>query len=185
MLASTHFEAPPGSGSLNLVVAYLADEQAILIDILFPHTCLCWIFWVWDDCPPTKFGWQALSWGKLAMVWDVPILSMDLFDESRGDLSVLERLPASPPAKVLELGTDQLLTSYFRGGGGVSTTPSGGKRDWNEPQVSLASTPEPKRAQEKAHESKQAREKENNASTQATNGLGSEEMGTCQDSNRP
>ena len=52
------------------------------------------------------------------MLWDaVSILYMDLFDtNSREDLLVLEGLLASPLAKLLELGTDQLLTGYFWGG---------------------------------------------------------------------
>ena len=49
------------------------------------------------------------------MLWNVPILFMALFDQLPDDLSALERLLASPPVRLLELGTDELLTGYFWG----------------------------------------------------------------------
>ena len=72
--------------------------------------------WVKDDGSPTKYGRRVLSWNELMMLWDVPILFSALFGRSEEDLSVLERLLDSPPAKFLELGTDMLLTGCFRGG---------------------------------------------------------------------
>ena len=50
------------------------------------------------------------------MLWDVPILFRDLFNKLPDDLAVMEHLLALPPGKFLELGADQLLTGYFRGG---------------------------------------------------------------------
>ena len=50
------------------------------------------------------------------MLWDILILFMDLFDKLLEDLAVMERLLVLPPGKFLELGTDQLLKGYFRGG---------------------------------------------------------------------
>ena len=50
------------------------------------------------------------------MLWDVMILFMALFGNFSKDLVVLENLLDLPPAKFLGLGTDQLLTGYFRGG---------------------------------------------------------------------
>ena len=48
---------------------------------------------------------------------------MAQFGDSQEDLAVLERLLGSPPSKFLELGTDQLLTDHFRGGGlGIEST---------------------------------------------------------------
>ena len=49
------------------------------------------------------------------MLWDVPILFGDLFDTLAGNVAVMEHLLASPFAKFLELGTDQLLIGHFRG----------------------------------------------------------------------
>ena len=49
------------------------------------------------------------------MLWDVPILFVAFFGKTLEDLAVLEKLLASPPAKFLGLGTDQLLIGYFRG----------------------------------------------------------------------
>ena len=59
-----------------------------------------------------------LSWKELAlaMLWDIPILFMALFGKFMEDLNVLKKLLDSPPAQFLELGTDLLLTGYFRGG---------------------------------------------------------------------
>ena len=51
------------------------------------------------------------------MMWDVLILSMDLFDKLLEDLVVMERLLALPSGEFLELGMDQLLTGYFLGVG--------------------------------------------------------------------
>ena len=53
------------------------------------------------------------------MLWDVPILLMYFLGKSSEDLAVLEKLLALPPEKFLELGTDQLLTGHFRGGGSL------------------------------------------------------------------
>ena len=50
-------------------------------------------------------------------MWDVLVLSRDLFDISPGDVAVMERLLAPPPGKFLELRTDKFLTDYFRAGG--------------------------------------------------------------------
>ena len=50
------------------------------------------------------------------MLWDVLILSRNLFDMSPGGVAVMERLLAPPPGKFLELRTDKLLTDYFQGG---------------------------------------------------------------------
>ena len=71
-----------------------------------------------------------LSWRELTMLWDIPILFMALFGKSMEDMNVLEKLLDSPPAKFLELGTDLLLTGYFRGGleGEYSKVLSGDKK---------------------------------------------------------
>ena len=58
-----------------------------------------------------------LSWNELAMLWDIPILFLALFGKFMDDLAVLEELLDSPHAKFPELGTDLLLTGYFRGVG--------------------------------------------------------------------
>ena len=57
------------------------------------------------------------------MLWDIPILFMARFGDPQEDLAVLEQLLDLPPAKFLELGTDQLLTSHFRGGVEVVKAP--------------------------------------------------------------
>ena len=62
------------------------------------------------------------------MLWDVPILFMAFFGKSSKDLVVLENLLVSPPAKFPELGTDQLLTGYSRGGAGPSSLLPGNKK---------------------------------------------------------
>ena len=59
------------------------------------------------------------------MLWDVLILLRDIFNVLASNGDVMERLLASPPAKFLELGTDQLLADHLGGGGGKSASGSG------------------------------------------------------------
>ena len=116
MVLTTPFAAPPDLTSLYPAVSPLEDGLDILTSGLFPHDCLCQTVWVKDNGLPTKYGRRPMSWGELAMLWDVLILFLDLFDKSSEDLTVMERLLALPPGKFSEVGTDQLLTDYFRGG---------------------------------------------------------------------
>ena len=75
------------------------------------------------------------------MWWDIPILSMALFDQLPEDLSTLERLLASPPAKFLELGIDQLLTGYLLGVGVPLTDGTEEKQEREEPRDTSISSP--------------------------------------------
>ena len=107
---------PPNSGLLHPSVTTSLDRLAILTRGLFPHDRLHQLVWVEDNGSPTKYGRWLLSWKEPTMLWDVPILFSALFGKSVKDLSVLERLLDSPPAKFLGLGADVLLTGCFRGG---------------------------------------------------------------------
>ena len=127
MITSTPDAAPPDSGLLHPSVVKSEDVRAILTRGLFPHDCLCQSVWVKDDGSPTKYGQQQLLCSKLAMLWDVPILSMALFGKSSEDMAILEKLLDSPLAKFLELGTDQLFTGYSRGGGSLQRFSREGK----------------------------------------------------------
>ena len=107
MVLATPFAVPPNIYSLHPVVSPSEDGLTILTNGLFPHCCLHQTIWVKDDRSLTKYGHYPLSWGELAMLWDVPTLFMDLFEKSLGYLvAVLERLLASLLGKFLELGTD-------------------------------------------------------------------------------
>ena len=58
-------------------------------------------------------------------------------------MAVMGHLLASPPGKFLEVGTDQLLTGYFRGGGSASGGDTRDKRESEEQgdTSGLASSP--------------------------------------------
>ena len=114
MIPSTPHVAPSYSDLLHSLVATSEDGWTLLTRCLFPHNCLCQLIWIKDDGSPTKYSRRRLSWSEISMLWDIPILFMALFGKSSKDLVVLENLLDSPPAKFLELGTDHLLTDYFR-----------------------------------------------------------------------
>ena len=63
----------------------------------------------------TRWGSRKLTLLELAHLWDVPLLLQEHCATSRS-LIVLSELLVSTPGKVLQLGTDALLASYFRGG---------------------------------------------------------------------
>ena len=105
-----------------------------------------------DDGLPRKYGCRPLSWGELAMLWDVPILFRDLFDTLAGNVAVMERLLALSHTKFLDLGTNQLLTGYFVFLGGASRSTSGediGEKHGCEEQVDMdAPALSPKRSRQ-------------------------------------
>jgi hypothetical protein len=58
---------------------------------------------------------RPLSCLELAALWDVPVLVMDALSED-SSISILQGFCTSAPAKVLFVGADALLTTFFRGG---------------------------------------------------------------------
>ena len=84
---------------------------------LFPHDRLSQRVLVPDDWSPTGFGTRSLSQAELGDLWDVPILLQDLI---KGDVRwerVVGSLVRSPPAKILLMGGDAVVTRWLRGGG--------------------------------------------------------------------
>ena len=63
----------------------------------------------------TRWGSRKLTLVEIANLWDVPILLQEHCATSRSSI-VLSELLTSTPGKVLQLGTDALLASYFFGG---------------------------------------------------------------------
>ncbi len=68
----------------------------------------------------TGLGIRPLTWQELAALWDVPILVSDRLS-TESDVDLLRSFCLSAPAKVLFVGTDALLTIFFRGGTSFST----------------------------------------------------------------
>ena len=65
---------------------------------------------------PSGMGVRKITWPELGLLWDVPILCMDSFQQGQME-EFLAAVCTSAPAKVLFSGTDALLTTSFRGGG--------------------------------------------------------------------
>ena len=82
---------------------------------LFPASDLgARVLLVSSGCP-SGWGVRLLSCLELAALWDVPVLVMDALSED-SSISILQGFCTSAPAKVLFVGADALLTTFFRGG---------------------------------------------------------------------
>jgi hypothetical protein len=91
--------------------------QAVSPGGLFPHDRLSERVLVPDDWSPTGFGTRPLSWSELGDLWDIPILLQDLIKGDSRWSGVVCSLVKSPPAKLLLLGGDSVVTRWLRGGG--------------------------------------------------------------------
>ena len=74
MVLLTPWEDPQNLGAPQPKVTTPKDGKAILTEGLFPHRNIQQLVWVKDGGSPTKYGQEQLSWGELAMLWDIPIL---------------------------------------------------------------------------------------------------------------
>jgi hypothetical protein len=90
--------------------------QAVSPGGLFPHDRLSERVLVPDDWSPTGFGTRPLSWSELGDLWDIPILLQDLIKGDSRWSGVVCSLVKSPPAKLLLLGGDSVVTRWLRGG---------------------------------------------------------------------
>lgn len=92
-----------------------------------------------DDWSPTGWGTRSLTVAELGSVWDVPIGMLDYVAAFPPDAHWVRSLVDGPPGKMLQLGTDLLLTAEFRGGGDDSSRASkaGAKRPLDRASVSV------------------------------------------------
>ena len=105
--------APSGeSGSGPQVLRAPSEPGAISSAGLFPHDRLAQRVLVPDDWSRTGFGTRSLTQAELGDLWDVPILLQDLIKGDARWGRVVGSLVRSPPAKMLLMGGDAVVTRW-------------------------------------------------------------------------
>lgn len=122
---SSHVMSPPPVSAYSPVV--LRDRGLVLPWGLFPSQQPSATVLVTDNSSPSGYGSRALHLDELCSIWDVPIPISDCLNRRPDMATSVRAIIDGPPGKILQLGTDMLLTNEFRGGDFVVVS-SGNKR---------------------------------------------------------
>ena len=144
--AAVHHPTPPSGG---IAVPKVVRSEGLVQDWgLFPASDLEAQVLVQCSSSPSGYGARRLTGMELGGLWDLPISIMDALPPSEAEF-MLRAFCKTAPTKVLLVGADLLLSTFFRGGlgglkqdlGGLKSVEAHGPRPLSNSELGLSTSP--------------------------------------------